>query len=81
MAVEKRVTFNEHGDPHVVITIDGWSDVVRFGWAIQHLQCDFSAVGRRIFDSLRRKVGASRWREIEAHFTGRRTLTSNRAAS
>lgn len=81
MAIEKRVTFNQHGDPRVVITIEGWSDVVRFGWAIQHLQCEFSALGRRMYDSLRRKVGTKRWREIEMHYTGRRTLAWRREAS
>ena len=72
MATSKRVTFNEHGEPKVVITIEGWSDTVRFGWAIQHLQCDFADVGRRIYGSLRKRLGAKRWRELELHYTGRK---------
>lgn len=74
MASEKRVSFNDRDEPTVVITITGWSDVIRFSWALQHLQCDFVDLGRRIDGSLRRRLGAKRWRELLDHFTGRRPL-------
>lgn len=75
MSTEKRVTFNEHGEPTVVITIKGWDDAFRFAWAMAHLQCDFSDVGRRIAGSLRRKLGAARFAEWQQRFTGKRTLS------
>lgn len=74
MAVEKRVTWTEHDEPIVAITITGWDDAFRFSWAMAHLQCDFSDVGRRIGGSLRRHIGASRFRELNKHFTSNRTL-------
>lgn len=72
MAISKRVTFNDHGEPKVVITVEGWSDAVRLAWALQHLQVEFGELGRRIYGSLRKRLGAKRWREYEAHFTGRK---------
>lgn len=74
MSTEKRVTFNDYGEPHIVVTIDGWHDAFRFAWAMSHLQCDFSDVGRRIGGSLRRRIGSARFREMHEHFTGNTTL-------
>lgn len=69
MATSKRVTFNEYGEPKVVVTIEGWHDAFRFAWALAHLQCDFADVGRRIGGSLRRRLGAKQFREFHARFT------------
>lgn len=74
MATEKRVTFNDHGEPQVVVTITGWSDAFRFAYAMGHLQCDFSDVARRIGGSLRRRLGAAAFRDLHEHYTGGRTL-------
>lgn len=70
MATEKRVTFNDHGEPQVVITITGWDDAFRFAWAMGHLQCDFADVARRVGGSLRRRIGAAEFRRMHEHFTG-----------
>lgn len=69
MSTDKRVTFNEHGEPVVTVTILGWDDAFRLSWALAHLQCDFADVGRRIGSSLRRKLGAVRWREMHARYS------------
>lgn len=69
MATDKRVTFNDYGEPVVVITIRGWDDAFRFAWALAHLQCEFVDLGRRIGGSLRRRLGAERFREFHARFT------------
>ncbi len=74
MSVEKRVTFTEFGEPVVNIKITGFDDAFRFAWAMGHLQCDFSDVGRRIGGSLRRHIGAKRFRELHEHYTSNRTL-------
>jgi hypothetical protein len=55
----------------VVITLEGHHDVFRFAWAMRHLQCEFSAVGGKIMDGLKRKLGAERYNQLEDHFTGR----------
>lgn len=73
MTTEKRVTFNEEGAPVVTLTITGWHDAFRFAWAMSHLQCDFSDVGRRIGGSLRRNLGAARFKDMNQHFTGKET--------
>lgn len=69
----KRLTFND-GEPKLVITVVGHSDVFRFAWAMQHLQCDFADVGFRVYDGLKRRMGAKRFRQLEEHFTGRKPL-------
>jgi len=69
MSTDKRVTFNEYGEPVVVITIKGWDDAFRFAWALAHLQCEFVDLGRRIAGSLRRRLGAERFRQFHARFT------------
>lgn len=74
MATEKRVTFNDFGEPKVVITITGWDDAFRFAWAMGHLQCDYADVARRIGGSLRRRIGAKEFRRLHEHFTGNRTI-------
>ena len=74
MSVEKRVTFTEHGDPVVTVKIVGYSDAFRFAWALAHLQCDFAGVGERIGASLRRRLGAARFRALHLQFTGNENL-------
>lgn len=73
MATEKRVTFNECGEPVVNITITGWSDAFRFAWALAHLQTEFCDLGRRIGCSLKRRMGAKRFGEMHALYTGTAT--------
>lgn len=74
MSTEKRVTFNEYGEPVVVITIKGWDDAFRFAWAMGHLQCDFSDVARRIAGSLRRHMGSKNFGEFQHRYTSRTSL-------
>lgn len=69
MSTEKRVTFNDRAEPHVVVTIDGWHDAFRFSWALAHLQCEFADLGRRIGASLRRRLGARQFAILQAPFT------------
>jgi len=73
MSTEKRVTFDAYGEPVVTITIKGWHDAFRFAWAMAHLQTDFSGVGRRIGSSLRRRLGAAKFKDWQLHFTGGET--------
>lgn len=74
MAVRKRVIFNAADEPVLTVTVTGHHDVFRFAWAMAHLQCDFSDVGRRIAGSLKRHMGVERFREIHEHFTSNKTL-------
>jgi len=69
MATSKRVTFNDEDEPVVTITITGYHDAFRFSWALAHLQIEFADLGRRIGRSLRRKLGAERFNEMNRHFT------------
>lgn len=75
MSVEKRVTFNDYDEPVVTITITGYDDAFRFGWALAHLQCESADLGRRIGGSLKRKLGAGEFRRLHAHFTSNKRLT------
>ncbi len=72
MSIEKRVTFNDAGDPHVVITIDGYSDVIRFTERMLEWQCEFADYGRRIRLSITKRLGAAEARRYVDHFLGRR---------
>lgn len=74
MSTEKIVTFTEHGEPVVTIRITGWDDAFRFAWAMGHLQCDYADVARRIAGSLRRRLGAKAFREMNERFTSSRSL-------
>jgi hypothetical protein len=73
MSTEKRVTFDAEGQPVVTLTISGWHDVFRFAWAMGHLQCESADTARRIGGSLRRKLGAERFGEMNQRFTGKTT--------
>lgn len=74
MAIEKMVTFDGDGQPKVVVTVTGWSDVFRFSWALAHLQCEFADMARRIGGSLRSRIGAAEFRAMNRHFTGDESL-------
>lgn len=74
MATEKKVTFNAHGEPTVVVTITGWHDAFRFAWALGHLQVEFADMGRRIGGSLKRRLGAKGFTALNKHFTGNESL-------
>lgn len=76
---KQRITFDEHGAPKVVITIEGWADALRFAWAMRHLPHDFAAVGSSVQKSLKRKLGARRYSELCLHFTGRPAYDQDRA--
>ena len=72
MSIAKRVTFNDAGDPHVVITLDGYSDVIRFTENMLSQQCEFADCARRIRRSIEKRLGAAEMRRYVAHFLGRR---------
>lgn len=72
MSIEKRVTFNDAGDPHVVITLDGYSDVIRFTENMLSQQCEFADCARRIRMSITKRLGAEKSRDYINHFLGRR---------
>lgn len=72
MSVDKRVTFNEYGEPTVVITLRGWSDVVRFTDRMFSWQCEFGDLARRIHLSLRKRLGAKQYRVVVDHYLGKR---------
>lgn len=72
MSIEKRVTFNDAGDPHVVIILDGYSDVIRFTEQMLGWQCEFGDCARRIRLSITKRLGADKARQYVDHFLGRR---------
>jgi hypothetical protein len=50
-----RVSWDEHGEPTVTLTVQGWSDVFRLTYNLIHAQVEFCAHGTSIFKALRRK--------------------------
>lgn len=71
MSLHKRVTFNDHDEPKVVITVEGWHDVVRFNEHMLRGQCEFGDLARRIYGSMKRHVGSSRTKQLVDHCTGK----------
>lgn len=65
-----RMTFNEHGDPKVTITLEGWSDVYRFADRMTELQVEFAAQGRKILAACRRRLGKERFDQYQRHLHG-----------
>lgn len=66
-----RMTFNEHGDPKVTITVEGWSDVYRLADGLTTLQVEFCAVGRKILRSTKRRLGSQRYQAYQEHLHGK----------
>lgn len=71
MSIDKKVTFNAYGEPKVVITLQGWSDVLRFTDRMFGWQCEFGDTARRIHLSIRKRLGAKEHRRVNDHFLGR----------
>lgn len=63
--------FDEYGDPHVTIRLDGWSDVYRFADGMTGLQCEFAAQGNKILRAVRRKLGKQRYHAWQQDLHGR----------
>lgn len=66
-------TRNEHGDPVLTITIVGWHDIFRLCWNLLHAQVEFSAESRKVFQWMRRSLGAKRYDEFDRSMTGGKT--------
>lgn len=59
-----RIHWNEHGEPRVRIEIQGVQDLHRFAYNMEHDQCEFADIGRRINAGIKRKFGRDRWRRF-----------------
>jgi hypothetical protein len=70
MSLDKRVTWNEHGDPILTITAAGHSDVYRLACHLKRGQCEFADLGRRIQDALRKRWGSEKYKALESHYWG-----------
>jgi hypothetical protein len=66
-----RMTFNEHGDPKVTITVEGWSDVYRLADGLTTLQVEFGGIGRKMLAATKRRLGSKRYRAYQEHLHGR----------
>lgn len=65
------MSFNEHGDPRVTITLEGWSDVYRFADRMTELQVEFCAEGNRILRAVKRRLGKERYDAYQVHLHGK----------
>ena len=54
MSTRKRMSRNEHGEPVLVITVEGHSDIYRLARGMETLQVEFCDLGRRILAGLDR---------------------------
>jgi hypothetical protein len=66
-----RMTFNEHGDPRVTITLEGWHDVYRFADRMTGLQVEFAREGNKILRACRRRLGKASYHRFQEHLHGR----------
>ena len=66
-----KMTFNEHGDPKVTITLEGWSDVYRFADRMTELQVEFGVEGRKILRAVKRRLGSDRYRAYQEYLHGK----------
>lgn len=71
MIQASKMTFNEHGDPRVTITLEGWNDVYRFADRMTELQVEFAAEGNKILRACRRKLGKPRYDQYQRHLHGK----------
>ena len=70
MSVSRIVEFAEDGDPTVTVTVTGSHDVLRFTYAMSHLQCEFADVARKIGGTLKRRWGAKTFRDLHKRLVG-----------
>jgi len=71
--IDKRVQWNAHDEPEVVITVQGWSDVIRLTEHLAAGQVEFATTARRIYHSVDKRLGRPRRRQLVEHFTGRKS--------
>lgn len=64
------MTWNEHGDPKVTITIVGHSDMYRFAYNMQRLQSDHAAIGFSLMAKMKRRWGAAKFARLERSMHG-----------
>lgn len=55
MAVTKRMSRNEHGEPVLTIVVEGHHDIYRLARGMERLQVEFADLGRRILAGLDRQ--------------------------
>ena len=68
--IEKRLSSNKRGDAELVIRVTGISDIYRLAYHLTSGQCEFAAVGRRVQDGLRRRMGAHRYKQMLRFYHG-----------
>lgn len=66
-----KITYNEHGDPRVTITIEGSHDLYRLAHHLECGQVEFYAVGSAIKRRMRRRAGKAKWEGLQRYFHGR----------
>jgi hypothetical protein len=67
----KALRWTEHGDPILTIVAEGPHDVYRLAHHLEHGQCEFADIGRRIKAALRRRWSAEQWKWSQEYFHGR----------
>lgn len=55
------VTSNQHGEPTVTITLEGFHEMYRFAHHLTLGQVEFGAIGHKIIGRLRRRSTAESW--------------------
>lgn len=69
--IEKRVKFNQMDEPVVTVVVTGYHDVIRFTEHMKYGQVEFYELGKRIYSSIRKKIGTARLNQLIDHCTGK----------
>jgi hypothetical protein len=70
MSLSKRLTWNEHGDPTLTVTVVGSHDVFRFADHLTRGQVEFAALGFKTQAGMKRKWGAKAYGRLHDYFYG-----------
>lgn len=66
----RRLSYNDHGDPRLVIEIEGFHDIYRFANHLLSGQCEFADIGHRTIRKLKRRLRKRRWEWLMRYMHG-----------
>lgn len=70
MSIKQRRISTSNDEPVLVIEVRGYHDIYRFSDHLRRGQCEFADIGRTVQRSLKRRMGAARWKWLLNYMHG-----------